>query len=652
MKNIVRISILLTLTLLWTVQKGIGQEKKLHKANEKYKQLAFAKASKMYKDVAESGYRSLDLLKKLGNTYYFNANYKDAAKWYGELFHLTDTIDPIYYIRYSQSLKTLGNERLSSEWFDKYLETTRISEKTFKSAHDYMQIIEENSNRYQMESLSINTEGIDLGAAFSDRSVVFASTRDTGTVFKRKSAWDDLPFLDLYEAHQNLDGSLTSPVRLRGKINTKGHESTPIFTRDGNTMYFTRSNNTPYIKKTKDQIQHLKIYRAHLIDGKWDNIEDLSINGDNYSTAHPALNSSEDKLYFASDMPGSLGQTDIYVTTINADKSIGKPINLGKKINTEGRESFPFITEDNELYFSSDGHFGLGGYDVFFTRLGRTGFGSLLNIGKPINSPFDDFAFSIKDRKGFVSSNRPGGAGKDDVYGFIELKDIKELLVSKIHGTVIDKENRMPLVNSVITIFDKYNNETVELRTDAKGYYELEADINMEYHIKVTKGGYKGEHVFSKKDRKNREHNFELSKDSFNVKRGDDIAKILNTRIYFDLDESTITMDAARELEKIVMVMKEYPELKIIVRSHTDSRARDGYNLVLSERRAHATVKYLVQQGIDSSRLSGKGYGEKELVNQCSNGVRCSETQHQMNRRSEFIMVGKIPFSDKISKDE
>jgi outer membrane protein OmpA-like peptidoglycan-associated protein len=627
------------LTLLWTAHKGIGQERKLHKANEKYKQLAFVEASKIYTDVAESGYKSVDFLKKLGNTYYFNAKYKDAAKWYGALFSQTQAIDPVYYIRYSQSLKAIGMEGQSSEWFDKYLETTEASEKKYKSVDDYMKIIEENSDRYQMQRLAINTEGIEFGAAFSNRGIIFASTRDTGTVFKRTSAWEGLPFLDLYETHQKLDGSLTSPVKLRGKINSKGHESTPIFTRDGNTMYFTRSNNTTRIKKTKDQVQHLKIYRAHLVNGKWTNIEDLSINGDNYSTAHPALSPSGDKLYFVSDMPSSIGQTDIYVARINADNSIGKYVNLGKKINTKGRESFPFITSDNELYFSSDGHFGLGGYDVFYTRLGSIGFGSLLNIGRPINSSFDDFAFAIKDKKGFVSSNRPGSVGRDDIYSFIELQDIKELLVGKIHGTVIDKETKIPLAKTVINILDEHNNEVVQLQTDNKGYYVTEGDIHVGYHIKATKDGYEGAHVFSSKDKKDREHNLELSKDVFDVKKGNDIAKIVNAQVYFDLDKSTIRPDAAKELEKIVMVMKEYPNLNIHVRSHTDSRARDGYNLALSERRAKATVNHLIQRGIHLSRLSGKGYGEKELINQCSNGIRCSEVQHQLNRRSEFIIV-------------
>ncbi|WP_422082482.1 OmpA family protein [Ulvibacterium sp.] len=639
MKNIVQISILSTLILLGMAQKGIGQERKLHKANKKYKELAFVEASKIYTDVAESGYKSVDFLKKLGNSYYFNAKYKDAAKWYEELFSQTQTVDPVYYIRYSQSLKAIGLEELSSKWFDKYLGATEISEKKYKSVDDYMRIIEENSDRYQMEPLSINTEGIEFGATFSNRRIIFASTRDTGAVFKRISAWEDLPFLDLYEAHQKPDGSLTSPKKLRGKINSKGHESTPIFTRDGNTMYFTRSNNTRRIKKTKDQVQHLKIYRAHLVNGKWTDIEDLSINGDNYSTAHPALSPSEDKLYFVSNMPGSIGQTDIYVARINADKSLGKSVNLGKKINTKGRESFPFITEDNELYFSSDGHFGLGGYDVFFTRLNGTGFGSLLNVGKPINSSFDDFAFAIKEKKGFVSSNRPGGAGRDDIYGFIELKDIKELLVSKIYGTVVDKDTKFPLVNSIIDILDEQDNQIAQLRTNAEGHYVTEADIHTGYHIKVSNEGYMSEHVFSKKDRRNREHNFELSKDTLDLKKGIDIAKIVNARVYFDLDKSAIRSDAARELEKIVTIMKAYPELNIHVRSHTDSRARDGYNLALSERRARATVNHLIKRGIQRTRLSGKGYGEKELVNQCSNGIKCSEAQHQLNRRSEFIIV-------------
>ena len=640
MKNTLRLPFLMTICLFLFFGASFAQQGKLDRAGKKYGQLAFIDASKIYLNVAESGHKSVDLFKKLGNTFYFNANYEDASKWYGELFALTEQIDPVYYIRYSQSLKAIGNEEESSKWFDKYLQRVGVADKRYKNTTDYLEIIEENSNRYRMEHLSLNTEGMDFGATVHDGHLIFSSTRDSGAVFKRRSAWDGLSFLDLFESELKEDGTFGKPKKLKGDINTRGHESTAIYTKDGKTMYFTRSNNTPRIKLTKTDAQQLKIYRAHLVAGKWTDVEDLSINGDTYSTAHPALGPAENKLYFVSDMPTSIGQTDIYVVRINADGSLGKPVNLGERINTKGRESFPFVTDDNELYFSSDGHFGLGGYDVFYTQLGNSSFGTLINVGKPINSSFDDVAFVMgNDKKGFVSSNRPGGNGFDDIYGFIETKDIKEILKSRIHGIVVDKQTKAPLRNARIEILDEDNKRVVELRTDSKGYYEEKVDISKNYNIRASLQHYDGDHAYSHKGTEDREHNFELSRNAIGVGEGDDLAKILNIIIYFDLDRSHIRPDAAVELEKIVAAMKQHPNLKINIGSHTDSRASDSYNRALSERRARATVDYLVKKGIQRTRLSGRGYGESKLLNNCANGVPCSEREHQLNRRSEFIIM-------------
>jgi outer membrane protein OmpA-like peptidoglycan-associated protein/tetratricopeptide (TPR) repeat protein len=545
-----KIIIALFITLQFLSIEVSAQKKKLEKANEKYEQLAFIDATEIYLEVAKSGYKSEELYKKLGNSYYFNANYENADKWYRELFAIAPAVnEPIYYLRYSQSLKAIGKDEESEKWFDKYAEKVGLSEKKYKKAEDYLAIIEKNSNRYNIKPLSINTTGIDFGSAFLEDKIVYASTQNKTSNFKRKSPWDGLSFLDLYEARKNKYGELIGSQKLKGDVNTKLHESSAIFTKDGKTMYFTRNNTKRKSKRSKKQIQNLKIYRAHLINDKWVNVEDLSINGDDFSTAHPALSSDETLLYFASDRPESIGQTDLFKVSINVNGSLGNVINLGEAVNTKGRESFPFITKDNELYFSSDGHYGLGGYDVFYTKINEdTTFGSLLNVGKPINSSFDDIAFIIEDHKGYISSNRLGGLGYDDIYSFVEIEDIKEILV------------------------------------------------------------------------------------------GDDIAKILNIIIHFDLDKSFIRPDAQVELEKLVVFMKKYPTFKIDIRSHTDSQASYSYNIGLSDRRAKSTLKYLVQRGIPIENLSAKGYGETQLVNNCTNGVKCTDTKHEENRRSEFIV--------------
>ncbi len=620
----------------------VAQEGKIRKADNKYESLAYIDAAAVYLDVAESGYRSEELLKKLGNSFYFNSMYTEAAKWYGELFTMTQSVEPIYYLRYSQSLKATGNKSVAAKWYDKYLEKTGSSNEDFKTASDYEQIINMSSGRYSLQPVAINTNGIEYGGAFTGDKLVVTSTGSTGRGPSKVNAWDGLSYLDLYEATIKNDGTLEALSKLKGDINTKYHESSAVFTKDGKTMYFTRNNTSPKTRRNKKETQHLKIYRAHLVDEEWTNIEDLSINGDDYDTAHPALNSTEDTLYFVSNMSQSIGLTDIFMVNLGSDGTLGNPVNLGDKVNTGGRESFPFITEDNELYFSSDGHFGLGGYDVFYIKLKGSEYeGSLLNLGKPINSAFDDIAFVINDHKGFISSNRLGGKGYDDIYGFVEHEDIQDLLKSKVYGIVTDKDTKQPLPNATIIILSENNEVVNSIETDSTGYYESEIDPSALYIIKANKAEYDGDDVFSQKSIEPREHNFELSRNVFDIDTGDDIATILNIVIYFDLNKDNIRPDAQVELEKLVSVLKNNPNLKIDVRSHTDSRANDNYNMKLSNRRAKSTIDYLVSRGIERSRLSGRGYGESFLLNSCSNGMDCSEDEHQQNRRSEFIITNK-----------
>ncbi len=625
-----------------SVLTGLGQEVKLDRANKKYQELAYIDASEIYLDLAESGYRSEELFRKLGNIYYFNAKYVDAANWYKELFSLTENLEPIYYLRYSQSLKAIGDEGLSIHWFNIYIKKNGIVNETYGNAIDYLKIIEENSGRYIIQAAKINSTGVDFGASFHGKKLVFASTQDATKAGRRLSPWDGLSFLDLFESAISSDGSLGTPTKLKGDVNTKYHESSAVFTTDGATMYFTRNNITPSKNKRKQEVQHLKIYRAKLKNGKWTDVEDLSINGDDYSNAHPVLSPTEDKMYFVSDRPGSLGFTDIYSVSISPEGILDNPKNLGTKINTKGRESFPFLSPDNELYFSSDGHYGLGGYDIFYVKIKEdNSFGNLLNVGKPLNSSFDDVAFAIMGNNGYISSNRPNGLGHDDIYSFIETEKIKDVLKSRVFGVVTDRETKEPLKDASITLYDEGDNIFVELKTDEKGYYESEVDINTSYIIKAEKEKYESKDAYSQKGQKEREHNFELDKNVIDIKAGDDIAKLFNVVIYFDLDKSNIRPDAALELEKIVSVMKLHPSINIDVRSHTDSRANDMYNMDLSERRAKSTIDYLITRGISKTRLTSKGYGESQLVNHCSNGVRCTKAEHQLNRRSEFIVEFK-----------
>jgi len=634
---------LLAFFMVFLSLQSFSQDKKVEKGNDAFESKSYIEAAEIYEKVAEKGYRSESLLQNLADSYYFNGKYDSSTKWYKELFALNASQSAEYTLRYAQSLKATGAILEGEKYYDEYLSKGNSNVSSNISAAQYLDLISENSGRYTIKKVPFNTEGVDFGVSFLNPSkLVYASTRDAGVLRDRLSAWDGLPYLDLYEVEVTNDTVYSAPKALKGSVNQKYHESTASFTKDGKTMYFTRTN--PKKSENGEDLLHLKIYRSVLEGGKWVAEEDLSINGADFNTAHPVLNLKEDKLYFASDRSGGQGQTDLYYVSLNSDGSLGNVTNLGDTVNTAGRESFPFISEDGALYFSSDGHFGLGGYDVFYLKLKneKDFTGNLLNVGKPINSSFDDVSYVIKNTKGYISSNRSEeGSVYDDIYRFVENTPIKEVyLKSVLHGIVSDKTTGLPLGKAVVEVLDAENNLVDRIETDKAGAYRITVAYNPVYLLKVTKADYSSADAFSEAFQEDRAHDFALVPKKKEITPGTDLSDVLNIPIiYFDLDKSFIRSDAAVELQKIVEAMNMYPELKIDIRSHTDSRASDAYNMSLSDRRAKSTMSYLIKEGVAKDRLTAQGYGESQLVNKCSNGVPCTNDEHQANRRSEFIIV-------------
>lgn len=630
---------------------GNAQERKLHKADKKYDSYAFINAIEIYEEVAEEGYKSKELFEKLGNAYYYNADLINASKWYDELFSLGEEVAPEYYFRYAQTLKAEKRYAESDKKMQEFnrLTGTDIRGTKFMNKLNYLDQIAEQSGRFHIENLDVNSPYSDFAPSFYlENNLVFSSARDTGVAKRYKHKWNARQFLDLYGAELADNGTLSNVDKFSGKLNTKYHESTTVFTKDGKTMYFTRNNYYKgKYKKDKKGINKLKIFRATREDDRWTNIEELPFNSDLYSVAHPALSVDEKKLYFASDMPSSIGQSDLYVVDINDDGTFGEPKNLGKGINTEARENFPFVSKENELYFASDGHVGLGGLDIFVMRLDDED-QIIYNVGEPVNSPVDDFSFIInmKTKKGYFASNRDGGQGDDDIYSFIEMKPIQWTCEQEIVGIVKDSKTNEILVGAQVMLFDKSNKELENTYSDEEGKFRFKSvlECNEVYFVRASQKDYNPEEVLMpKQDEADlRSTVLLLEKEEVLFEVGDDLAVTLNNPIiYFDYDKSNIRPDAAAELEKVVAVMKKYPTLKIDVRSHTDSRGRDAYNKKLSKRRNKSTQEYIISRGIDVSRLTGTGYGEERLVNQCSNGIKCTEEEHQLNRRSEFIVVEK-----------
>jgi len=647
MKNKIIYLVVIALTTLNCYSQTKVKESRGNKDYDKY---AYVDAIKTYERLYEKGYKSPEMLLKLGNAYYFNADLEKAAKWYGELYATNPEQEPEFYYRYSQSLRATKDYAKADEMMNKFNAKSGNDARAqlFDKNRDYLAEIKKNSGRYKLENAGINSKYSDYGPSFVEKKVVFSSARDTGNFSKRIHTWTGEYFTNLYSADMAEDGSLGEVNKFGKKINSKFHEATPIFTKDGKTVYFTRNNYLDKRGYDVGKVTLLKIFKANLDEeGKWINVTPLPFNSDSYQTAHPTLSPDEKTMYFASDMPGSFGKSDIYKVKINDDGTFGTPENLGKTINTEGRETYPFVNEKNELYFASDAHPGLGGLDIFATQIPEDGiFKKIVNIGEEANSPKDDFAYIINaNKRGFLSSNRDGGEGNDDIYKFIETREL--FIEQAIFGVVTDATSKEVLPNTKITLLDEKFNKLAETTTDDKGFYEfLKLEPNTKYYLRTERPEYdtKETAAITGKEEGRTEVNIELEKTVKPVQPGDDLAKAFGIKlIYFDLDKSNIRPDAAVELAKILDVMEQYPTMKIDVRSHTDCRQTAKYNAALSDRRAKSTMAWLVSKGIAKNRLTGKGYGESQLVNDCgcepTNESSCSEEQHQANRRSEFIII-------------
>jgi ompA/motB domain protein len=625
-------------------------EKELEKANEMYKNFSYVDAIKIYERIAQKGFVNQEMLQSLGNAYYYNAEYKKALPWYEQLFQEGKyKVKPEYYYRYAQTLKSVGDYTQADKMMAKFVELTNANDTRaalFEENKDYQTVIKNNSGRFQLNNASINTENSEYGTALYGDKIVFAGATDARKAKHGVSQWTGESFYDLYEA-EHFDQKLGNRKPFSSSVNTQFNESTPVFTKDGNTMYFTRNN---YVnKKLSSDIENtilLKILRATKDkNGNWGDIVEVPFNSDQYNVAHPALSPDEKYLYFASDMPGSFGNSDIFRVEILGDNQYGTPENLGNIINTAGRESFPYISKDNVLYYSSDGIPGLGGLDIFAAKFNADGSTSKpVNIGMPGNSADDDFCFVFNsDSKiGFLTSNRPGGKGKDDIYSFHEDKPLLFSCQKNIKGIVKDAKTKAIIANAKVILSDKVMKEvsTDQSKTDGTFTFEKVNCNDSHYYLRGEKEKYETAEVNVTVGKDEVVYEILLNPRQVAVEKGMDLAKVFEIKeIKFDYNKANIRPDAAVELTKIVEVMREYPKMKIDIRSHTDSRGADSYNLKLSDRRAKATLEWIVKQGIDRKRLKAKGYGETRLVNGCSNGVPCSEEEHQENRRSEFIVT-------------
>lgn len=647
---------------------GIFAQDNSLRGNYQYDNLAYSSAINSYTEAFKNGAKSKEMYAKLGDSYYFNGNLQEANVWYKELFDLNEKVEPEYYFRYSQTLKALNDFAKADLYMSKLadLQPNDSRAALYKGNKNYKKDIDKKANRYKVSPVNINSKSSEYGAYFFGDNVVYASNQSSNVFSNSKTEWTNYSATNLYVAKRE-DNELKDP-KLLSKVNTRFNEDTPVFTKDLRTVYFTRNNfNKGKIGKDNKGVIRLKIYRADVdAFGKWSNIVELPFNSDQYSIGHPALSADEKTLYFASDMPSSYGNSDIYKVSITGNNNYGTPENLGRKVNTEGRETFPFISENEELYFASDGHLGLGGLDVFGVKLkGGNIVSQVTNLGTPINSEMDDFAFCIDSRRtGFFSSNRTSGQGQDDIYSFSETTPIVFECKQELKGIVIDAQSGEVLSNATLQLVDENLGQALEtVQSDANGNYSFKINCEKSYAIKTEKSDYDSNRVKVVKSdvdsntitlkvpltRKPKvveplEEKKIVKIGEKEVGLGSDLAKTFEIKmIYFDLGKYNIRKDAALELTKIVDVMKEYPNMQVAIKTHTDCRSSKKSNLTLSSNRAKSIRAWMIKNGINATRLTSKGFGESKPVNGCfcEGKIKsdCSEEEHQANRRSEFVIT-------------
>lgn len=624
------------------------------RADDYFDKMWYAEAAKLYEQALEKndGDYSFEVLQRVGDSHYFNTNMEQAYKWYSILHEkYGDAFSADNIFKYAHSLKGNGNYARSKRLmrlYNKKVVEEGIAQKERLSEKQEM-VLDELMNslpNFEVKDAGINTQYSEFSPMYLEDQVVFASAKDSSVFSTRRYKWDDQPYLDLYTAQLNQETQeLKDALKFSKEINTKYHEASVAFTPDGETMYFTRNNYGKKLRRDKNGINHLKIYVSKKVDGAWTEATEVPFNSDDYSTGHPALSKDGKKMYFVSDMPGSIGETDIFVVDILGDGNFSTPKNLGPEVNTEQKEMFPFIKED-KLYFSSNGHTGLGGLDVYQATMGEEGGFSLVkNMGKPINSNMDDFSYIIDDtkEKGFFASNREGGKGRDDIYSFAKIRPEEvPTNVNAIAGVVVDLITGDVMPKALVELLDENNIKLKEMETLADGSFIFEdLEANTKYTLRTTADTY-FENTMQVSTLENDTVNVDVAmrklQEMIAVENG--IRKLKTEMIHFDFDKSYIRPDAAVELKKLVEVMNEYPDMVIKIESHTDSRGSDVYNEYLSDKRAKSTRDYIISQGIAPERIeSAIGYGEYRLLNECDGSVSCTEEKHYLNRRSEFIIV-------------
>ncbi|MAP54253.1 OmpA family protein [Altibacter sp.] len=611
-----------------------AQNKDTKKADDLYDKLLYTDAAEAYQKLLKDGKAGRYVFERLGNSYYYLNDTKKAETYYRRVVKGKD-VDAETVYNYAQVLKANGKYSDYTTYMQQFAEMKPNDSRAmeFMKSPNFVPTLAEAEAKFSATNLKdINTEYSEFGGTVVGKNFYFSSARNTT---RKKYGWNEEPFLDIYKA-DIVGGTVKNATLVEGgDLNTKYHEGNVAISPDGKRMYFDRNDyfNGDY-ETSESGINQINLYYAENIDGVWRGIQSVPFNNSEYSTGHPALSPDGNTLYFVSDMPGGKGMSDIYKVAVNKDGSLGTPVRLGDHINTEGKEVFPSVDSNGTLYFSSNGHMGLGGLDVFAAEASGSDFETPKNLGSGVNSADDDFAFTYDPatKEGYVSSNRKGGKGSDDIYA---VKEIEIPCNVTINVQVMDEYTDTPIAGARVDLYDAFENKISSKTTGDDGKVDFLAECDKEHVIQALTKGYEPNAITETKGKAKEVRNSMLELRPIEAIIVDD--KVQLDPILFDLGKHNIKPQAAFELDKLIAIMQKYPKMKIKVEAHTDNRGNDASNLELSERRAQATVQYVISKGIDASRISGEGFGETKPAVDC--GTNCSDAEYQKNRRSEFIIV-------------
>lgn len=620
---------------IWTISlliiSGCGSTYHVKKGDTAMDNLAYHEAVEEYEHALKKSENENTHL-KLADAYMKMNKIVKAEEHYTKVMYRND-LEPIHYFNYAKVEMILTNYPEARRFFGTYLSKVPsdvVARMLLASCNSVSQFYQD-TTLFTLKKLELDKVDEAFGSTpYKDGIVFTGSTKEKK--HKKQSPWTGMSYLDLYFTQQDEKGNWISPTLLKGEINGEYHEGPATFNKEGNVVYFTRSNYMKHkMKKNAENMNNLKIFRAELKDDKWTNVTELPFNSDDYSCGHPCLSADGNSLYFVSDMPKGNGGTDIYRIEFK-DGQWSDPENLGDAVNTPGNEMFPYYHEDGSLYFSSDAHHSLGGLDVFVTSYDGKKWLQPENLNYPVNSTRDDFAFTMNpdNESGFLTSTR---TDKDQLYQFKRHDPTFNLTV-----TVLNKATGKPIEDAWVAYYSTRSDSKQTVKTNAKGQFKMRVEPETELSLGAGKDGFFSQYAHDAVSTKGKKISEELAY-SFKLTEMVIEKPIVLENIYYDYDKWEIRPDAAKELDVLVKTLKDNPKISIEMGSHTDSRAGDRYNLILSDKRAKAAVDYLISKGIDPKRLKWKGYGESRLVNKCKNNVECTEEEHQQNRRTEFKVI-------------